>query len=128
MARNRKHQSTTTWFGPALKAFLLCLLFGGSGIGYVWQKDQISQLGKQIKKRELLLGQLADQNEKLRKQLGTMRSPPYLDKRIQEMGLGLMQPQPTQVLRLSEPVRDLPRWEDDRQCAAPRAARTGPKG
>ncbi len=128
MARNRKHQSATTWFGPALKAFLLCLLIGGSGIGYVWQKDQISQLGKQIKKRELTLGQLADQNEKLRKQLGTMRSPPYLEKRIQEMGLGLMQPQPTQVLRLSEPVRDLPRLEYERQYAAPRAMGIEPKG
>jgi hypothetical protein len=128
MARNRKHQSTTTWFGPALKAFLLCLLIGGSGIGYVWQKDQISQLGKQIKKREITLGQLADQNEKLRKQLGAMRSPPYLDKRIQEMGLGLMQPQPTQVLRLSEPARDLPRMEGEQHCAAPRATKIEPKG
>ena len=51
MARNRKYQSAASRFGPALKAFLLCLLIGGSGIGYVWQKDQISQLGQQIGKQ-----------------------------------------------------------------------------
>ena len=45
MARNRKYQSAANRFGPALKAFLLCLLIGGPGVGYVWQKDQISQLG-----------------------------------------------------------------------------------
>ena len=78
MARNRKYQSAANRFGPALKAFLLCLLIGGSGVGYVWQKDQISQLGKQITRRERQLALLADQNEKLRKQLGTMRSPRYL--------------------------------------------------
>ncbi len=70
MARNRKYQSAAIRFGPALKAFLLCLLIGGSGVGYVWQKDQISQLGQQIKKRELRLAELEHQNEKLRKQLG----------------------------------------------------------
>ena len=53
MARNRKYQSAAIRFGPTLKALLLCLLIGGSGVGYVWQKDQIYQLGQQIRKREL---------------------------------------------------------------------------
>ena len=127
MARNRKYQTATIRFGPALKAFLLCLLIGGSGIGYVWQKDQILQLGKQIKRRELQVTALADQIEKLRKQLGTMRSPRYLEKRIQELGLGLVAPQPAQVWRLSEPVRDLPGQEGERLYAAPRATRVEPK-
>jgi len=128
MARNRKYQSATIRFGPALKAFLLCLLIGGSGIGYVWQKDQISQLGKQIKRRELQLANLADQNEKLRKQFGTMHSPRYLEKRIQELGLGLVPPQPAQVWRLSEPVRDPPGQQVERQYAAPHAPGAEPKG
>jgi hypothetical protein len=128
MARNRKYQSAAIRFGPALKAFLLCLLIGGSGVGYVWQKDQISQLGKQIKRRELYLAALAEKNVQLSKQLGAMRSPPYLEKRIQELGLGLVPPQPAQVWRLSEPVRDLPRQEGERQYAAPRAMGTEPRG
>jgi len=128
MARNRKYQSAAIRFGPALKAFLVCLLIGGSGVGYVWQKDQISQLGRQIKKRELRLAELDDQNEKLRKQLGWMRSPNFLERRIQELGLGLVRPQQTQVWRLTEPARDLPRQEEERQYAAPRETGTEPKG
>ena len=85
-------------------------------------------MGKQIKRRELQLAVLEDQSEKLRKQLGTMRSPGYLQRRIQELGLGLVPPQPAQVWRLSEPVRDLPGQEGERQYAAPRAMGTEPKG
>ena len=128
MARNRKYQSAAIRFGPALKAFLLCLLIGGSGVGYVWQKDQIFQLGKQRERREHKLAVLADQSERLRRQLGWMRSPDYLLKRIQELGLGLVPPQPTQVWRLSEPARDLPRPDGERQYAAPRETGTEPKG
>ena len=128
MARNRKYQSAAIRFGPALKAFLVCLLIGGSGVGYVWQKDQISQLGRQIKKRELRLAELDDQNEKLRKQLGWMRSPSFLERRIQELGLGLVRPQQTQVWRLTEPARDVPRQEGGREYAAPRETGTEPKG
>ena len=118
MTRNRKYQSAAIRFGPALKAIVLCLLIGGSGVGYVWQKDQISHLGQQIKKRELRLGELAGQNEKLRKQLGTMRSPRFLEMRIKELNLGLVQPEPSQVWRLPEPSRDLSSQGPERQYAA----------
>jgi hypothetical protein len=128
MARNRKYQSAAIRFGPALKAFLVCLLIGGSGVGYVWQKDQISQLGQQIRKRELRLADLEDQNEKLRKQLGWMRSPRFLERRIQELGLGLVPPEQTQVWRLTEPARDVPRQQGERQYAAPQERGTEPKG
>jgi hypothetical protein len=94
MTRNRKHQSAAVRFGPALKAFVLCLLIGGSGVGYVWQKDQISHLSRQQLQRELRLVELASQNEKLRKQLGTMRSPAFLEMRIRELNLGLVRPEP----------------------------------
>ena len=127
MARNRKYQSAAIRFGPALKAFLLCLLVGGSGVGYVWQKDQISQLGQQIKKRELRLDDLRDQSKKLRTQLAWMRSQTFLERRIQDLGLGLVPPQQPQVWRLAEPARDLPRQERERQYAAPRETATEPK-
>src|SRR5215207_7152407 len=107
MARNRKYQSAAIRFGPALKALLLCLLIGGSGVGYVWQKNQIYQLGQQIKKRENWLDKLEDQNEKLRKQLGVMRGPQYLERRIKDLNLGLAPAQPGQIWRLSEPSREL---------------------
>ena len=106
MARNRKHQSAAIRFGPALKAFLLCLLIGGSGVGYVWQKNQIYDLGQQIRKREIHLKELEDQNDKLRRQLAFMRSPAFLEARVKELNLGLVQPDPSQVwyLNVSEPA------------------------
>src|SRR5512142_862378 len=103
MARNRRYQSAAIRFGPALKAFLLCLLIGGAGVGYVWQKDQISQLGRQIAQRETRLRKLRIETDKLAKQLGTMRSPPFVERRIQDLHLGLVPTQPAQVLWLREP-------------------------
>jgi len=73
VAKNRKSQSAAIRFGPALKAFLLCLLIGGSGVGYVWQKNQILELGRQFKKQETTLTDLKNQNEKMRRQLASLR-------------------------------------------------------
>ena len=104
MAKKRKHPSTAIRFGPALKAFLLCLLIGGSAVGYVWQKNQIYLLGQQIKKREVHLKDLQDQNGKLRRQIEYMRSPAFLVARVKELNLGLVPPQPSQIWYLKEPA------------------------
>jgi hypothetical protein len=106
MARNRKFQSAASRFGPALKAFLLCLVICGSGLGYVWQKDQIARLGKQMKDRETHLGDLKEQNKRLRTQLATVQSQRFLEVRIKELNLGLGAPQPAAVWRLPEPSRE----------------------
>ena len=119
MAKNRKHQSAAIRFGPALKAFLLCLLIGGSGVGYVWQKNQIYELGQQIRKRELRLTDLQNQNEKLRRQLAQMRLPAFLEARVKELNLGLVPPEPSQVWYLTEPAPETNNLE--RQLAAPQA-------
>ena len=116
MARNRKYQSAAIRFGPALKAFLLCLLIGGSAIGYVWQKNQIYQLGQQIKLRENTLKRLAEKNKGLVQTLQDMRKPSSLEQKIKN--LGLVAPSPSQVWRLPEPVRDLPRAAAEAQYAA----------
>jgi len=106
MARNRKYRTTAARFAPAVRAFLLCALIGGSGIGYVWQKSQIANLSKQVKERELRLGQLRHNNEKLRKQLASLQSPPQIERRVRELNLGLGPASPLQKLRLWEPVPD----------------------
>jgi hypothetical protein len=118
MAKNRKNQSAAIRFGPSLKAFLLCLLIGGSGVGYVWQKNQIYELGKQTKRREVRLAELQDQNEKLRMQLATLRSSTFLERRVKELNLGLVQPQPNQIWRLVEPAPALVSAPDEKQYAA----------
>jgi len=104
MAKNRKHQAAAIRFGPALKAFLLCLLICGSALGYVWQKSQLDQLGHQIVKREIRLKDLKEQNDKLRRQLAFMRSPSFLEARMKELNLGLVPPQPSQIWYLTEPT------------------------
>jgi len=127
MARNRRYQSAAVRFGPALKAFVICLLIGGSGVGYVWQKDQIVRLGRQIKEREVRLDKLEWDNEKARRTLGWMRTPQYVERRIQELRLGLVPTQPEQVWRLPEPATDLPRTECE-QYATPRLTQGEPRG
>jgi hypothetical protein len=103
MARNRKNQSAAIRFGPALKAFLLCLFIGGAGLGYVWQKNQIFELGQRIKKREVQVEMLKRQNKIRRDWLDFLQSPPELEARVKRLNLGLVRPQPDLVLRLVEP-------------------------
>jgi len=118
MARNRKYRSAAIRFGPALKAFLLCLVIGGSGVGYVWQKTQILELGRQIKQREQKLSALEQQGERLKKQLATMRTVQALEDSIKRLNLGLGQPQMSQVWHLAEPPRDGRPGTNETQYAA----------
>lgn len=112
MAKNRKSQSAAVRFGPAIKAFLLCLLIGGSGVGYVWQKSQINELWAQIGKRDKHLAELRDQSEKMRRQLAMLQTPQYIEMRIKELNLGLVQPQPAQIWRMVEPPAEIARPAD----------------
>ncbi|HEV2434777.1 MAG TPA: hypothetical protein VG077_02155 [Verrucomicrobiae bacterium] len=102
MAKNRRNQSAAIRFGPALKALFLCLLIAGLAVGYVWQKGQIFQLGRQITACESRLAHLRDENQRLSDQLAVLNSPVMLDQRVHELNLGLVPAQPTQVYRLIE--------------------------
>jgi hypothetical protein len=104
MARNRKNESVVLRFGPALKAFGLCVILGGAAVGYVWQKSQIDQLGRQIREREIKLIEVREQNKKLRDHLAILRSPGRLEQKLAELKLGLGLPAPGDVWRVSEPV------------------------
>lgn len=104
MARNRKNESVALRFGPALKAFGLCVLLGGAAVGYVWQKSQIDELGRQIREREIKLSETREQNKKLRDHLAILRSPARLEQKLAELKLGLVLPKPVDVWRVSEPV------------------------
>jgi len=120
MARNRKSQSAAIRFGPAIKALLLCLLIGGFGIGYVWQKEQINRLGKQQKERENLLKKLIVENQGRTKTLADMRNPEKLISKIREMKLELVPPQPSQIWRLPEPLGERPVEPEPRFAARDR--------
>ena len=85
MGRNRKHQPAAVRFGPALKASLICLLIGGSGVGYVWQQNQLLELGRQKVEKEKRLTTLRAQNSQLERHLSELRSPKSLETRVREM-------------------------------------------
>jgi hypothetical protein len=109
MGRNRKNGSAVR-FVPAMKAALICLLLGGSAIGYVYQKNQIFELGRQIQKSEQRLNALKENNAKLQKTLLTMQSATQLEKRVRELKLELSQPAQSQILTIIElPATALPK-------------------
>ena len=115
MARNQKNQSAAIRFCPALKALFLCLVIAGLAVGYVWQKGQIYQLGRQITACESRLVRLRDENQKLGDQLAVLRSPVMLDQRVRELNLGLVPAKPAQIYRL---VESPPNENSRRQFAA----------
>jgi cell division protein FtsL len=104
MPKLRKDQSAAIGFGPVLKVVVLCFLIAGSAVGYVWQKSQIYQLGRQIRQCEIRLSQFKSDNQRLADQLAILRSPMMLDQRARQLNLGLAPAQPGQVYRLPEPV------------------------
>ncbi len=106
MARNRKYEPAAIRFGPALKAFFLCLVIGGSAVGYVWQKNQILQLGEQLRRGETRLDQAKVLNKRLETQLQGLRDPRYLKQKIKDYNLGLVEPSRSQIWSLPEPSRD----------------------
>jgi hypothetical protein len=87
---------------PAVSAFCLCGLLGSAGVGYVWQQNQLYQLGIEIRTAEAKIEKLRRQNKTLADRLAAMSSPKELDARIKKLNLGLLQPQQDQILRLVE--------------------------
>ena len=112
MAKNRKNSAGGgVRFGPAVKAFFLCLVIGSLAVCYVWQKRQIYSLGVKTEQLEKRLAQLKRENEMRRQQMAMLQSLPYLDARVKELKLGLGVPTPDQILTLVEGqvVRAAPR-------------------
>ena len=109
MGRNRKNGSAT-WLVPGVKAAAICLLLGGSAIGYVYQKNQLIDLGRQIQKSEHRFKVVNDHNAQLLRSLATLQSPYYLEGKAREMKLGLVQPAQAQILTIVEvPAPAVPR-------------------
>jgi hypothetical protein len=102
MASNRRNQSGAVRFVPALKAVLLCTLIGGSCVGYVVQKNKIYEIGQQIGERQRKLERLKLANKELGNRLAAMQMPQRLAERVKELNLGLLPPQPTQVVWIVE--------------------------
>ncbi len=127
MARNRKSQSAAVRFAPALKAFMLCLFLGGSGVGYVWYKNQVTILGQQKKEREVRLAELQRQNKMARAQLAELCSPIKLEARVKSLNLGLVAPPVSQIVRLMETPLEIAGSESRDKPTDLRQAQTNPR-
>ncbi|HVR36036.1 MAG TPA: hypothetical protein VMS21_09310 [Methylomirabilota bacterium] len=117
MARNRKKRVPTLGLAMALKATALCLLIGGAGIGYVWQKDQVHELGARIKDRENRLSELRYENEKRRQRLDLMLTTEMIERKARQLGLGLQAPGPEQRIRIELQEPDTNAQPTGRQLA-----------
>lgn len=105
MPKNRKRSAPAIRLGPVVKAIVGCICIGLAGVGYVWQKNQIYALGKQMKKKEQHLEQLRLDNLERQHRLSYLRSTVYLEERIRSLGLGLKMPHPEQVITLEDSSR-----------------------
>ena len=97
---NRKRKTLSVNLGPALKAVLICLVTCSLGLGYVWQKKQINDLGAQIKENENKLEDLRRENKRRGDTLAYLMSPQELDARLRQLGLDLEVPRPGQIVVL----------------------------
>jgi hypothetical protein len=102
MRGNRKHQTAAVRFGPALKALALCVFLGGSGVGYVWQKEQINILAERQRQVDARYEQQRNKNERLARILATLQSHGEIEAQIKRNGLGLVPPQPDQIVHIVE--------------------------
>jgi hypothetical protein len=83
-------------------AVTLCALFAMLGVGYVWYKNQIGLLGRQIKEREVHLAKLQSDNRLRRDSLAEACSPLALDARVRLLHLDLGPPAMTQNVTVVE--------------------------
>ena len=118
MAKNTKNQSLSERFGPAVKAFLICVFIGGSGVGYVWQKNQVYLQGVQKKQLEQRLAELHRQNKIRSDQLAYQRSPAVLEARVRDLKLGLVPPAPEQIWTLVDAPVTMPASGPEKRVVA----------
>lgn len=104
MAKNRKHNEARAQLGPVLKALVICLLLGGSAVGYVLQKNKLHELGRQITKREAVLNALKAENKLRAMQLANLQLPRRIEERVNEQKLGLVRTPAVQMIWLPEPT------------------------
>jgi hypothetical protein len=107
MGKNRKHNETRAQLGPVLKAGVICLLLGGSAVGYVLQKNKLHELGRQIAKRELMLNAVKAENKLRAMQLANLQLPRRIEEWVKkQQKLGLVLTPTVQMIWLPEPTVD----------------------
>ena len=105
MGKNRKNDEAGEGLGPVVKAGLICLLLGGSAVGYVLQKNKLHELGRQITKREAVLYKLQWENKLRATQLANLQLPRRIEDWVKkQQKLGLVLTPTVQMIWLPEPT------------------------
>lgn len=126
-ANERAPRNGGVEIGHALKVFCLCLFVGAASVGYLYQKNQLENLGDEILSKELRLRQLKQENADDQEKLAWMQTHRYLDKRVQQLGLGLVEPREEQILRLEETLyTSVPQASDRRYVRRKSGAEDAP--
>ena len=71
-------------------------------MGYVWHRNRNAQLGREIRAVTAQLEGLRSTNLILDQHLDGLRSPRALEAAVRNLNLGLVMPQPDQILRIPE--------------------------
>ena len=79
---------------------MLCAFIAVCGVGYVWQKNQLNDLSRRKAALERRLWHLRVLNSQQAGHLMKLQSPRALEARVRELGLGLREAHPTQIVRL----------------------------
>jgi cell division protein FtsB len=101
MASERKARAGSVGVGSLILALALCLFFCGAGIGYVWHCNRNEQLGRDIRARAQQLQQLRAENLVLDGVVDRLRTPEAIEAGAKRWNLGLVMPQPQQILRIT---------------------------
>lgn len=85
-------------------------LLAVAALGYIWQQREIHALGREMKKLEVELEDLRLHNERLSRRHAEMLTRGALERRVKELNLGLVEPSPSQMIRMTEPLDQAKEW------------------
>jgi hypothetical protein len=83
-----------------MKTFLLCLLIGGAGVGYVNQTNKIHLLSDQMLKLENQCNKQRRHRQGLLRKLTALNSPNELEAQVRRMNLDLSPTPPDRIVPL----------------------------
>lgn len=85
-------------------AIALCAAGCLAGVGYIWAKAQVYQLGREIRTLESRLDAIKRENAQLRQSYASECNPRELDAAVRRLNLGIAAPRADQIVRLPEPA------------------------
>ena len=91
-----------------LPAFLLCVMFAAVGIMHVSSRVMVVRTGYQLSKLQNESRTLARENDRLKLELATLKSPRRLERLAREE-LGMAPPSPAAVITLRQTEEKAPR-------------------